>query len=130
LRNCLYAGISNEGVNAEVAPGQWEYQVGIVEGLDAADQLWVSRYLLARTAEQFGVDVNYHPKPVTLDFNGSGGHLNFSTNLTRGPGGLKYIKEHCMPKLQAKHKEHLQVYGEHNHMRLTGRELRLMFRPP
>jgi len=46
-------------------------------------------------------------KPVKLDFNGSGGHLNFSTNKTRAEGGLKYIKEECMPKLSAKHKEHL-----------------------
>lgn len=33
-RACLYAGITISGVNAEVAPGQFEFQVGPCEGVD------------------------------------------------------------------------------------------------
>ena len=44
----LAAGLEIGGVNAEVFPGQWEYQIGPLEGIAAADQLWVSRYILKR----------------------------------------------------------------------------------
>ena len=40
---CLYAGIDVSGTNAEVMPGQWEYQVGPTEGIKMGDDLWVSR---------------------------------------------------------------------------------------
>lgn len=31
---CLYAGIKVSGINAEVMPSQWEYQVGPCEGIE------------------------------------------------------------------------------------------------
>ena len=40
---CIYAGVKIAGSNAEVMPGQWEYQVGPCEGIDMGDHLWVSR---------------------------------------------------------------------------------------
>jgi len=58
-RACLYAGIRVSGTNAEVMPAQWEYQVGPTEGIDMGDDLWVSRYLLQRVAEDFGVVVSF-----------------------------------------------------------------------
>ena len=67
------------GVNAEVAPGQYEYQVGVTDGIKAADEFWVARYILERLGEEFGVDIEYEPKPIEGDWNGSGGHCNFST---------------------------------------------------
>ena len=48
---CLYAGLAISGTNAEVMPGQWEYQIGPAVGIDAADQLMVSRYILQRVCE-------------------------------------------------------------------------------
>ena len=41
---CLYAGIEIVGVNAEVACGQWEYQV-FGDVLNACDDAWMSRYI-------------------------------------------------------------------------------------
>ena len=55
LDNCLAAGLTISGINAEVMPGQWEFQVGPLNPLDVADQLWIARWLLYRTAEDFGV---------------------------------------------------------------------------
>ena len=40
---CLYAGICVGGINAEVMPSQWEYQVGPCEGIELGDQVWVAR---------------------------------------------------------------------------------------
>ena len=60
LDACLDAGIELTGTNAEVALGQWEYQC-FGKGIKAADDLWVSRYLLYKVAEEFGVSVNIHP---------------------------------------------------------------------
>ena len=59
----------------------------------------MSRYILSKAGEEFGVTVNFEPKPILGDWNGSGCHMNFSTNSTRKEGGLDYIKLHCMKVL-------------------------------
>ena len=46
-------------------------------------------------------------------------HCNVSTKTMREPGGLKQIKE-AINKLAAKHKEHMDLYGEGNELRMTG----------
>ena len=80
LDACLYAGLKISGINAEVAPGQWEFQIGPAVGIEAGDHLWMARYLLERITEDFGSDVyiEYHPKPLQ-GINGSGCHCNYST---------------------------------------------------
>ena len=55
LHLCLEAGLNVEGINAEVMPGQWEYQIGPATGISAGDELWVSRYILQRVCEDFHV---------------------------------------------------------------------------
>ena len=52
---CLYAGINISGINAEVMPGQWEFQIGPLDPLSVADQLWIARWILYRIAEDFGI---------------------------------------------------------------------------
>jgi len=102
--------------------GQWEYQVGPVVGIDAGDQLWMSRFLMHRVAESFGVEVNFDPKPMKGDWNGAGCHTNFCIKDFHEEGGKGWdaiIK--AMGKLEKKHMEHIRVYGEGNERRLTGR---------
>lgn len=83
------------------------------------DQLWMSRFLLHRVAEEFGVKISFAPKPIPGDWNGAGLHSNVSTVGMRSEGGMKYI-EAAMKKLEARHPEHIAVYGEGNENRLTG----------
>lgn len=117
---CLHAGVKIYGTNAEVMPGQWEFQVGNCEGIDIGDHLWMGRYLLQRVAEYFNVDVCFEPKPISGDWNGSGCHTNYSTTGTREDKGLANIYKH-MEKLKDAHLRMITLYGEDNRKRLTGK---------
>jgi len=119
LQKCLVAGLKVSGANWEVMPGQAEIQVGAAKDLVACDHLWFARWIMARAAEKYGIDVSFDPKPAEGDWNGAGMHTNFSTQTMREPGGLETIELTC--ELFAKKiKEHLEDYGAGYKRRLTG----------
>lgn len=121
LEVCLQAGLNIEGINAEVAAGQWEFQ-GFAKGAkQAGDEMWVARYLLEKIGEKYGISINYHCKPLgDTDWNGSGMHANFSNTLLRTSGKKEDFETICKAFAPFV-KEHIAVYGADNHLRLTGK---------
>jgi len=118
---CLEAGLNVEGINAEVAAGQWEFQIFAKGAKEAGDQIWVARYLLERIGESYDVSINWHCKPLgALDWNGSGMHANFSNNTLRTCGSKETYDKIC-EAFRPVIKEHIAVYGADNDQRLTGK---------
>ncbi|MEQ9408920.1 MAG: glutamine synthetase beta-grasp domain-containing protein [Fuerstiella sp.] len=120
LELCLEAGINVEGINGEVAAGQWEFQTFAKGAQRAGDETWIARFLLERTGEKYGLAINWHPKPLgPTDWNGSGMHANFS-NTTLRTAGDKEVYDTICKAFEPRIKAHIDVYGHENEKRLTG----------
>merc|ERR1712050_746210 len=119
-KKCMGAGVKIAGINAEVMPGQWEYQIGPCRGIEIGDHMMMARYIMLSVTELHGVEVSFSPQPREGDWNGAGCHTNFSIKSMREKGGYEVIQKVC-EAFGTKTKEHIDEYGEGNDKRLTGK---------
>ena len=118
---CNTAGVSIKGTNAEVMLSQWEYQLSETDALSVCDNLWYSRFFLQRIAEKMNLSISYAPKLIEGDeWNGSGAHINFSTEEMRKNSDDSYMVFLCS-SLGEFHEESFSYYGIENDKRLTGK---------
>lgn len=119
VESCNIFGITLSGINSEVSPHQWEFQL-FGKGLNVCDQLYVARFILETIVEQQDYIVLYSPK-INETISGSGCHVNFSTLSTRTQHTGYSVIEEYIKRFEENHMKLIDCCSEKNKERLSGK---------
>ena len=102
---CLNAGIYLVETHCGVGIGQWTYTIGMMKGIEACDQLWISRYLLEKMGNKYDVLIHWENE-MNLNFFWDGMHQEKQLHTT-----LRYLqfpKSRCSVLLSNERKGYVE----------------------
>jgi glutamine synthetase len=91
MNKCLDAGVKICGINSDIGPLQWSFQLENCDPFMFCDNLWISRYILSRIAELHNITISYDPKTFGNYCTNTKINVIFSTYEMRQENGIVAI---------------------------------------
>ena len=120
FQNANRADLNVTQLSGGVAPSQWTIKLEGTAKVKLLDDLICLRYIIAKSAEKYGVTICFHPQLLKEEWNGSACLIEYSNDKMRTDKECNYIRNTVIKNLDKTHAEYVSKCGEDNNRRLIG----------